>query len=34
SRAVVDGIATAKTGRNDRPVEDVTINSVTVEPAA
>jgi peptidyl-prolyl cis-trans isomerase A (cyclophilin A) len=34
SRAVVDRIATAKTGRNDKPVEDVTINSVTVEPAA
>jgi peptidyl-prolyl cis-trans isomerase A (cyclophilin A) len=33
SRAVIDAIATTKTGRNDRPVEDVTINSVTVEPA-
>jgi len=33
SRAVVDKIATTKTGRNDRPVEEITINSVTVEPA-
>ena len=33
SRAVVDAIATTRTGRNDKPVEDVTINSVTVEPA-
>jgi len=33
SRAVVDTIATTKTGRNDRPAEDITINSVTVEPA-
>ncbi|HKE66135.1 MAG TPA: peptidylprolyl isomerase [Micromonosporaceae bacterium] len=33
SRAVVDTIAGTKTGRNDRPVEDITINSVTVEPA-
>jgi peptidyl-prolyl cis-trans isomerase A (cyclophilin A) len=33
SRAVVDAIATTKTGRNDRPVEDVAITSVTVEPA-
>jgi peptidyl-prolyl cis-trans isomerase A (cyclophilin A) len=31
SRAVVDAIATTRTGRNDRPVEDVTIRSVTVE---
>ena len=31
SRAVVDAIATTKTGRNDRPVEDITITSVTVE---
>ena len=34
SRAVVDRIATTPTGRGDRPVEDVTINSITVEPAA
>jgi peptidyl-prolyl cis-trans isomerase A (cyclophilin A) len=34
SRAVVDRIANAKTGRNDKPVEQVTINSVTVAPAA
>jgi peptidyl-prolyl cis-trans isomerase A (cyclophilin A) len=34
SRAVVDAIANTATGRNDRPVEDVTINSVTIEPAA
>jgi peptidyl-prolyl cis-trans isomerase A (cyclophilin A) len=33
SRAVVDKIATASTGRNDRPVDDVTITSITVEPA-
>jgi peptidyl-prolyl cis-trans isomerase A (cyclophilin A) len=33
SRAVVDAIATTRTGRNDKPVEDVTINSITVEPA-
>ncbi len=33
SRAVVDAIATTRTGHNDKPVEDVTINSVTVEPA-
>jgi peptidyl-prolyl cis-trans isomerase A (cyclophilin A) len=33
SRAVVDAIATAKTDRKDKPVQDVTINSVTVEPA-
>lgn len=31
SRAVVDAIATTQTGRGDRPVEDVTITSVTVE---
>ncbi|WP_199424716.1 peptidylprolyl isomerase [Actinotalea solisilvae] len=31
SRAVVDAIATTPTGRGDRPVEDVTITSVTVE---
>ena len=34
SRAVVDAIATTATGRNDRPTEDVVINSVTIEPAA
>jgi peptidyl-prolyl cis-trans isomerase A (cyclophilin A) len=34
SRAVVDTIANTATGRNDRPIEDVTINSVTIEPAA
>jgi peptidyl-prolyl cis-trans isomerase A (cyclophilin A) len=34
SRAVVDQIATTKVGRNDRPVEDVAITSVSVEPAA
>jgi len=33
SRAVVDAIATTKTDRKDKPVQDVTINSVTVEPA-
>ena len=33
SRAVVDAIATTKTGRNDRPVTPITIESVTVEPA-
>jgi peptidyl-prolyl cis-trans isomerase A (cyclophilin A) len=31
SRAVVDKIATTRTGAQDRPVEDVTINSVTIE---
>ena len=31
SRAVVDAIATTRTGAMDRPVEDVTITSVTVE---
>ncbi len=31
SRAVVDTIATTKTGAQDRPIEDITINSVTVE---
>jgi peptidyl-prolyl cis-trans isomerase A (cyclophilin A) len=31
SRKVVDSIATAKTGRGDRPLQDVTINSVSVE---
>ncbi|HEY7010944.1 MAG TPA: peptidylprolyl isomerase [Jatrophihabitantaceae bacterium] len=34
SRAVVDTIATTATGRNDRPTTPVTIESVTVEPAA
>jgi peptidyl-prolyl cis-trans isomerase A (cyclophilin A) len=33
SRAVVDKIATTATGPGDRPLEDVTITSVTVEPA-
>jgi peptidyl-prolyl cis-trans isomerase A (cyclophilin A) len=33
SRAVVDAIAAAPTAAGDRPVQDVTINSVTVEPA-
>jgi peptidyl-prolyl cis-trans isomerase A (cyclophilin A) len=32
SRAVVDAIATAATGRGDRPVQDITINSVSIEP--
>ena len=31
SRAVVDTIAKTRTGRNDRPVDDITITSVTVE---
>ncbi|MBB6333689.1 peptidylprolyl isomerase [Schaalia hyovaginalis] len=30
SKDVVDAIATAATGRNDRPVEDVVIESVTI----
>ena len=34
SRAVVDAIATTKTGRGDKPATPITINSVTVEPAA
>jgi peptidyl-prolyl cis-trans isomerase A (cyclophilin A) len=33
SQAVVDKIANTRTGRNDKPVEPITINSVTVEPA-
>ncbi|MGI8677918.1 MAG: peptidylprolyl isomerase [Jatrophihabitans sp.] len=33
SRAVVDAIATTKTGRGDKPVTPITINSVTVEAA-
>lgn len=32
SRAVVDSIATTETSRDDRPVKDVTIESVTIEP--
>ena len=31
SRAVVDSIAKAQTGRNDRPAQDVVIESVTVD---
>ena len=31
SRAVVDAIATTRTGAGDRPVQDVTITSITVE---
>jgi peptidyl-prolyl cis-trans isomerase A (cyclophilin A) len=34
SRAVVDAIATTRTDRRDRPVEEVRIESVTVEPVA
>jgi peptidyl-prolyl cis-trans isomerase A (cyclophilin A) len=30
SQAVVDAIATAKTGAQDKPTTDITINSVTV----
>jgi peptidyl-prolyl cis-trans isomerase A (cyclophilin A) len=33
SRKVVDSIASTATNRQDRPVQDVVINSVTVEPA-
>jgi peptidyl-prolyl cis-trans isomerase A (cyclophilin A) len=33
SRAVVDEIASAPTGRNDRPLTEIAITSVTVEPA-
>ncbi|MGI8879171.1 MAG: peptidylprolyl isomerase [Jatrophihabitans sp.] len=33
SRAVVDTIAAAPTGANDRPHTDVTIDSVTVDPS-
>jgi len=33
SRAVVDAIATTPTGRNDKPVTPVTINSITVAAA-
>jgi len=31
SRAVVDAIAGTATGRGDRPVQDITINSVSIE---
>ncbi len=31
SRAVVDTIAATRTGRGDRPVEDITIQSVSIE---
>jgi peptidyl-prolyl cis-trans isomerase A (cyclophilin A) len=31
SREVVDRIATVSTGRNDRPVEDVVLESVEVQ---
>jgi peptidyl-prolyl cis-trans isomerase A (cyclophilin A) len=31
SRAIIDAIATAPTGRMDRPLADVVIESVTVE---
>ncbi len=31
SKKVVDSIATARTGRGDRPVEDIVIQSVTIE---
>ena len=34
SRAVVDSIAATQTDRRDKPVQPITINSVTVEPAA
>jgi peptidyl-prolyl cis-trans isomerase A (cyclophilin A) len=34
SRAVVDAIAATATGRNDRPVTPITIESVTVDSAA
>jgi peptidyl-prolyl cis-trans isomerase A (cyclophilin A) len=34
SSAVVDEIAKTKTGRNDRPVTDITINSVEVTPVS
>ena len=33
SRAVVDAIATTQTGRNDKPVTPITIDSVTVSAA-
>jgi peptidyl-prolyl cis-trans isomerase A (cyclophilin A) len=31
SRKVVDTIGTTKTGRNDKPVTDIVINSITIE---
>ncbi len=31
SRAVIDAIAAVPTGRQDRPVQDVVINSITIE---
>jgi peptidyl-prolyl cis-trans isomerase A (cyclophilin A) len=34
SRAIVDAIATTQVDRRDKPVQQITINSVTVEPAA
>ena len=34
SRAVVDAIASTQTDRRDKPVQPITIDSVTVEPAA
>ena len=34
SRAVVDAIANARTGRDDKPLKDITINSIAVEPVA
>lgn len=34
SRAVVDKIATTQTGRSDRPVQDVVIESVEIQPGA
>jgi peptidyl-prolyl cis-trans isomerase A (cyclophilin A) len=34
SRAVVDAIATAPTGAQDRPAKDITIDSVTIERSA
>ena len=34
SRAVVDAIANTQTDRRDKPVQPITINTVTVEPAA
>jgi peptidyl-prolyl cis-trans isomerase A (cyclophilin A) len=30
SQAVVDAIATAKTGAQDKPAQDITINSVSI----
>jgi peptidyl-prolyl cis-trans isomerase A (cyclophilin A) len=34
SRGVVDQIAAVATGHNDKPLEDVVIESVTIEAAA